>query len=348
MFVAVLFSVLLLSPSHHGGDDGFDASSNDAPPAVLVGGGRSVSVRDGVGGLQRLTSIPSSSRFATYRSGTRPTCTFIADRDGFRLSTGEIVDRGTVVVSHYVFVEGFHVPFDLPPAQLPDDFAGIDTLGPLATATRTFSVFCDGTFYDVNQLGVISVAYTDVLFTPFSQLTRLRNSLQLDRPVVFTNPVVDIYGGLVTRYPVWLAINDSAWRTQRSPAVIYRGATLMLIAEPRQLDFTIDFDPNPTKPSSPFHGPITCIPDLTTDPGAGAGGGIVPAMPELAELSEPGPNGPCMWTPPGPGTLTITAQITYTITFWVNGYTTTDTDYVWSSTPTTYPTGELTAVNTTP
>jgi hypothetical protein len=34
------------------------------------------------------------------------------------------------------------------------------------------------------------------------------------------------------------------------------------------------------------------------------------------------------------------------VTFWANGYTETLTDYVWTSAPTVFRTGELAAVNT--
>ena len=69
-------------------------------------------------------------------------------------------------------------------------------------------------------------------------------------------------------------------------------------------------------------------------------------MPELPEQTEPGVTGVCMWTPPGPGTVTIQARITYSVTFWANGYTEPLTDYTWTSEPTTYRSGELSAVNT--
>ncbi|MBI5089445.1 MAG: hypothetical protein HZB15_11475 [Actinobacteria bacterium] len=55
-----------------------------------------------------------------------------------------------------------------------------------------------------------------------------------------------------------------------------------------------------------------------------------------------------MWTPPGPGTVTITARITYAVTFWAEGYSEPDADYVWTSERTTFTTGELSAVNTRP
>ncbi len=53
-----------------------------------------------------------------------------------------------------------------------------------------------------------------------------------------------------------------------------------------------------------------------------------------------------MWTPPGPGSVTIQARITYAVTFWANGYTEAQPDYVWTSPVATFDTGELAAVNT--
>ncbi len=345
MFVALAVSALLLAPPPPPPTFG-GGNSSAMPPPVVLAGARSVAVRNATGGLQRFTTIPRTSAFATHAGGPRATCTFTADRDGFLLSNGTTVDRGTVVTGNYLFIEGINVQLDIPPENLPADVTGIGTLGPLETAVRTFTVFCDGTYYDINQSGIIQVPYLDPLLNPLTQLDELRNNLQLDRPIVYTNPVVDTYGGLVTRYPTWLAIETDAWRTQRSSPVNYRGATLVLIAQPRELDFTVDFTPNPDKPSPAYRGTISCIPN----PGIGPDGarGMLPPLPELPDQTEPGPNGPCMWTPPGPGTVTITAQITYTITFWVSGYTMADDDYLWTSTPTPYPTGELNAVNTKP
>ena len=54
-----------------------------------------------------------------------------------------------------------------------------------------------------------------------------------------------------------------------------------------------------------------------------------------------------MWTPPGPGSVTVQARITYRVTFWANGFTEALPDYVWTSAEATFPTGELSAVNTT-
>ncbi len=345
MLVGILLAALLLAPPPTDPPGvGVNGGSSDRPPAAVLGGGRSVSVRDANGGIQRLTTIPGTSAFARYAGGPAATCSFTADRDDFLLSDGTRVARGTLVTSHYLFVEGVAVAFDLPPRVLPADVTDIESSGPLESGTRTFTVFCDRAFYEVNRIDIVEVPLTDPLLDPRTQLTRLRNLLQLQRPVVFENPIVDEFGGLVTRYPSWLAIEPDAWITQRGNTLIYRGATLLLVAQPREMDFVVDFVPNPDEPSTPFRGIVSCVPDEL----AVAGDGALPAFPVLPDQTEPGVNGPCTWTPPGPGRVTITARITYTITFWVNGFTAPDDDYVWTSLETTYDTGELIAVNTKP
>ncbi len=345
MLVSLFFAVALLAtPPAAPPGDGFGGPSSDRPPPAVLEGARTVSVRDANGGIQRLTSIPSDSAFARYGGGAARTCSFTADRDDFLLSDGDRVPRGTVVTSTYHFVEGIAVAFDLPPRELPADVTQVPSNGPLEQGMRTFTVFCDRAFYEINRITIVQVPLVDPLFAVRSQLDRLRNALQLDRPVVFENPVVDTYGGLVTRYPTWLAIEPDAWRTQRGGSIIYRGATLLLIARPRQMDFVVEFTPNPDKPSAPFRGIVSCVPGEA----AVSGGGALPAFPELPDQTDPGVNGDCTWTPPGPGEVTITARITYSITFWANGFTEPDDDYVWTSVPAVYDSGELIAVNTKP
>ena len=341
MFVGLVVAVSLLASVLPQPDYGQDHS--DTPPPAVLAGSRSVTTRNNSGGIQRLTTIPVASAFASYGGGRAATCSFTADRDDFELSNGDRVPNGTRVTSNYLFVEGAVIPIDLPLATLPD-VLNLATNGPLENATRTFTVFCDRAYYDVNQLGLITVPMLDPLLDPHLDLQNLRNSLQLDQPSVYTNPIVTTFGGLVTRYPAWLAIQPDSWRNQRSPARVYRGTTLLLIAEPRELTFTIDFVPNPDKPSPAAHLTVSCVPDLAPIGDDDA----LPAFPALPEQAAPGINGPCMWTPPGPGTVTITAHTTYTITFWAGGYTEPDDDYIRDSLPMTYITGELNAVNTKP
>lgn len=318
--------------------------TSDKPPPVFVSAGRSVTTRDNAGGVVRLTSIPGASAFATYGGRTAKTCTITADRDGFKLSDGTKVAEGTVVTSNYKFVEGVGVPFDIPPVTLPADVLGVESKGPLDASLRTFSVYCDSPYYEFNFRGLIQVKAKDPLLDPRPRVDDLRNKLQLIRPVVFENPVVAEFGGLVTRYPSWLAIGPGAWVTQRSNLERYRGATLALIAVPKGLEFIVAFTPNPDKPSTPFAGIVSCVPAVA----ATSDGSALPSFPSLPEQTEPGVNGPCTWTPPGPGTVTVTARIVYDLTFWVSGYTEQLDDYVWTSEPRTFLTGELRAVNTKP
>jgi hypothetical protein len=346
MFVKLLVSMLVFAAPAPPPAPGTGGNSSAPPPAISIANARSVSVRDASGGLQRFTSIPRTSLFSTYGGGTAATCTFTADHDGFVLSNGDVVSAGTVVTSNYVFLEGAPYMTTLPANDTDLAMMILQTAGPIETASRTFTVFCDSTRYAANLVRLIQVPFRDPFLDPVPRVTTLRNGMQLDRPVVFRNPVVDQFGGLVTRYPTWLAIGSGAWRIQRSAAVVYRGATLLLIAEPRELSFVVDFVPNPDKPSPAFRGVVGCIPN--TGINSDGTNGVLPAFPVLPDQTEPGVNGPCMWTPPGPGTVTITAQITYTITFWVDGHTRPDADYVWSSAPTTFDTGELVAVNTKP
>ncbi len=305
----------------------------DLPP-VQVPGARVVDVRDGDGNVSRLTNIPSSSVFRQY-GGSRTACSFVAGASG-STSDGQQFERGQTVQSmRWMFIEGLPVSFG---ESTPTDPNA--SLGALAEAVRWFTVFCDSTSHAV---GIVGVSSRDPMLDPHRQLTTLRNRLHLVRPVVFRNPVVDRWGGLITRYQAWLAVTPGAWTTQRSNTVVWRGWTLSLLAQPVALDFQVDFTPARGRPSTPFHGRVACIAR-----GARAAGDArsLPAMPSLPAQSAPGVNGNCRWTPPGPGTVTIQARITYRLTFWASGYTEPLPDYVWTSLPATFRTGELAAVNT--
>lgn len=322
------------------------AGSDDAtpPPPKVLDNARTVSVRTTTGGLQRFTTIPRSSQFAQHGGGPKRRCTFTASRDGFVLSNGTKVRRGTKVTSNYIFVEGAGIPFVLPPAALPEDTTPAPSRGPLGAARRTFSVYCDRTWYDVNFAGVISVPVIDPMFDPRTQLDELYQGLQLEQPQVLADRVVDELGGLLTRHPAWFAIAPSAWRTQQTDPLHYRGLVLLLIAQPRRLDFDIDFRPDPLRPTPAFRGTVSCLVSAEATSGAGA----LPARPILPVTAEPGIGGPCTWTPPGPGRVTVTARITYDVTFWASGYTQAEPAYVWSSIPVSFAVGELSAVNTDP
>lgn len=300
-------------------------------PPLYVDGARVVDIRDTDGGMTRYYSIPSNSVFRTEGDGAA--CSFIASGSG-TTSTGERYSAGQRVYSErWLFIEGTVPSFGEPSPEDPG------SSGPLADAVRHFVVFCDTVYH---FLGAIDVGSGDPMIDPRSQLDEMRQALRLVRPVVYENPVVARWGGLVTRYPAWLAVLPPAWAAQRSSVLEWRGWTMYLLARPVSLDAGVTFRPDPDRPSAPFAGIVPCLDrgDVPVLDGVS-----VPAMPALPELTRPGVNGPCTFTPPGPGTVTVQARITYEVTFWANSYTEAQPDYLFTSLPATFASGELAAVN---
>lgn len=310
-----------------GADDG-----DDNPP-INVSGRSSVTYYDREGRMQTTTTIPGGS--IMRRGGTNDRCTFTAAVDGTTHDDTPYRAGDTVTSTRWVYTERNRLPgTDAPgPASLI-----LDTSGPVPR--RLVSIFCDTTNH---FLGTVWVSLNDPFWNPRPAAQQLRNNLQLTAPTIYTNPVVDQWGGLITRYPAWLAIDPTAWQPQRSNIATHRGWTIYLYTQPTHLDFRVNFIPDPDQPSPAFTGTVGCV--TLTNP-ATASTAAFPALPTLPDQTEPGVNGPCMWTPPGPGTVTIQATITYQVTLWVNGYLEPQPAYTFTGPTTTYNTGELTAVNT--
>lgn len=293
-----------------------------------IPGARTVDVRNTSGGITRITSIPTTSQFANVGGRGAP-CEFVAAGTGFA-SNGEQYVAGQLVRSdRWIFYEDRLSAFGEPNVEAPEP------RGRLADAVRHFVVYCDS---NRHFWGLLDVSARDPLLDPRLQLSRLYHSLQLEQPVVVPDPVVDRWGGLVTRAPAWLAIAPSAWRPQRSGSVTWRGWTMYLLARPVSLSFDVRFVPDPAHPTRPFTGVVACE-------GTSADAAGFPARPALPETATPGAGGPCTWTPPGPGTVTIRPTVTYALTFWANGYTEELPDYRWSGPAVTLPTGDLAVVN---
>lgn len=312
------------------------AGRDDAPdPGVPVtGSGRStVTYYDNQGGLHSTTSIPGGSTLK--RGGASDPCTYVASADGTTYDGTPFKAGDTIISSRWVFSE--KIQLDSMEAPTPGDAVITDNTGPVPL--RLLSVKCD----DNHFLGTVWVTMNDPFWNPRPTAQQLRNDLQLIAPTIYTNPVVEEWGGLITRYPAWLAIDPLAWQQQRSPTATYRGWTIYLFTQPTALNFRVTFTPDPEQPSAPFNGTVSCV--SLANPGI-AGSDAFPALPTLPEQTAPGANGPCMWTPPGPGTVTIQATITYRVTLWVNGFTEAQPDYTFTGPATTFDTGELNAVNT--
>lgn len=324
----ILFVVAALPLVSAGG------GTNESQSPVSVAGARVVDLRDTNGGLQRYTTIPSTSVFHRH-GGSGSSCSFTSPLGGITSDGQRYAAGQTVQSTRWLFIEGLPESLGEPTPKDPSVVKG-----PLASAVRYFTVFCDTTNHFVT---ILAVTARDSMFDPHRRLDQLYHGLQLVRPVVYRNPVVDQWGGLITRYQAWLAVAPAAWRSQRSNVVNWRGWTMYLLAQPVAMDFTVDFRPDPAQPSAAFKGVVGCVPRGTTPVASAV---AVPAMPTLPPQSAPGVNGSCRWTPPGPGSVVVQARITYRVTFWASGYTETLPDYVWTSLPATFRTGELSAVNT--
>ena len=305
---------------------------NGVNPPIFAGGTRVVDLRNTSGYLARYTTIPTTSLFAT--TGNRGSCTFTASTDGTTYDGQHYTVGQTVHSTRWIFVEGEILSYGDYWSYSPQV-----SRGALVNAFRTFLVYCDSQDHFKSYLLVYA---SDPMINPRTRITTLYNGLQLEAPQVWRNPVVDKWGGLITRYPSWLAIADFAWRSQTSNVVSWRGWRLYLHVVPVSLDFHVVFTPDPAEPSAPFDGFVSCI---ARNGPANSAAGVLPAFPQLPDLATPGVNGACMWTPPGPGNVAITARITYRVQFWASGYTEQLADYVWSGPTAVFPTGELSSVN---
>lgn len=313
-------------------------SGGSGPP--LIPGARQVQIRNGSGGLGVYTSIPGGSLFARHGGGPGAECDGVAAGDD--PDTLDVLeDQRPIGSTKWIFIEGAFLP-----VELPVDLTSFDPRAgtPLDQVVRWFSVYSADTYFTQNALGLVGVSATDPMIDPRTQLTNLYNGLQLEVLSVYENPVVDRWGGLVVRNPAWLAVNGSAWRTQRSNVVSWRGWQLSLVAQPTELEFELEFIPDADRPSEPFSGVVGCVSSSDGYPVSN----LVefPQRPsDLADFAEPGSNRACEWTPPGPGEVTVTARQRCTVTLWASGSVEAEPDYVWSSDPVTFRVGELVAVN---
>ncbi|WP_420453153.1 hypothetical protein [Ilumatobacter sp.] len=274
-----------------------------------------------------------SYRYVEFPVDSSITNQDVADDVADRLESGNDYSRGLAqaIAISYTPLEEARRRFRI--GCVPD--AG-DTLAQTAIEFSLYPAFID-------------IGPDDPLFDVRGQIADLYNSLQLTRPRPQPPASVDTWGGLVVRSPAWLSIDADAWRVHTSDTVDHLGWQLQLLAVPSTLHFTVDFQPSDADAQHLAVSGLTvdCLGDATTE-SLGTGGARVPAQPaDLPDWSEPGVGGSCRWTPPARGTATVTAHVTYGITFLASGYGTALPDYEWSSDPSpTFTVGELRAVNT--
>jgi hypothetical protein len=228
---------------------------------------------------------------------------------------------------------------------------------PLDEINRRFRVGCQppgsGTvLFSAPYGGFVDVGPWDPVFGLQAQVAVMRDQLQVVEPSMVAPAEVAEWGGLVVRYPAWLAVDSAAWQVQSSPSVSYRGWSLQLVVAPRSLDFSLDFEPNTTARredgTQSWQGVVGCI-GTATDRQLVAGGSQTPQRPDDEDLEwseQLGVIDACAWVPPGSGHVTIQPTIAYDVILLANGSTDAMPTYYYTGPAVTYRTGELIAVNT--
>jgi hypothetical protein len=351
-FVAalVMASALIAMPTVHAAPP---VGPGGDPPPPPQPGPITVQYRNGSGGLSSTTSIPVGSAFRSAGGSDRAPCTFMylgldPDGDGplqpiyepreslqwmFRETTDTVVE---------LTAEEWAAVAELGGTDVASVFA---TYGRVESAYRRFDVYCVGTQGSgttTNSLVTSTlVSIRDVFWDPYARIGTLWTGLQLDRPVALTVPDSGLFGGLPVNMPATLQIDAPPWRTYVSAPSTYRGWTSRLVLSPASLVFDLSFDPD--------DGPATlvtvdCLEGSLDQPDAGA---IPRRSSDVPDFAEPGQyDAPCVWIPPEPGELTVTARITYDVVFTVSGFADVLAPYVWSSSPLTVRVDELSVVNT--
>ena len=333
------------------------AGDADAKPVPVgpIPGSREVHTRDAHGRLDVFTSIPEGSKFGSEGGAGRP-CSAWVPESGPAAVPGE----STFVDSmNWIFIEGqafassaSYPIFDSKDRTLPS--MPVVGAGSPTGAVRTFSMFCQN-LEARNFRGTITVTGTDPSLDPRPRVAELWNGVRLDRPVVVPDPTIVSFGRLVTRHPSWLAISSSSWGMRSSAVEYWRGWELQLILRPIGLEFTaVQRPPEGKRPGvdagvrAPFTVSIPCV---GGGPNPVWGADRFPERPaSLPDFSAPGIGadvglGGCVWTPEFLGTVSLTARVTYEVTFWMSGYTQRLADYVWDSVPVDYAVGGLSVVN---
>jgi hypothetical protein len=294
-----------------------------------------------------VTRIPSGSFFAADSGGGSEPC-----------EAPTIAPDGTVVDSgrpEWLYVAGLvaEIPGQIRPTtdwdvdRLRNALHGLPDL---ASGTVTFTLLCDGPDQSAEFRRIVTVPVTDPILDPRSRLDELWNRTTLGRPVLWREPIVEEWGGLVTRSPAWLSLEPSSWQPVVSNVETWRMWTLRLVLVPKALTFTVAYMPaaDGRAVASPYRLAVPCITSaMPSDRGAAQVPPRPAGFPAFSAATGQRPElGSCAFVPDHRGSLTITPVITYETTFVANEYREVLPDFVREGDPITFRVGELHAVNT--
>jgi hypothetical protein len=335
------------------------AANDEPPPEVRVNPAAGVRYINSDGRFSLLIPFSSRERNAMVGTGSPPSCDFVTTRRT-QLSSGRVVERGTRVVSRWVYREAtpqFFEAYDSSTGTGGGYVDGSTRRVRLAEMLRLVVASCD-----VHATNRDSPTYRWHVYVPPTDPTlsldvvsrRGMSELvgQLPRSRSVADPVVDQWGGLVTRAPAWFAIEAAQWREVRSNERDHLGFLIQIVATPIALDFELVWDDADTAAVGDLAGTLSCIDHIDTPIADSA---AMPARPVLPDLSFPGVQQSCTWAPHGPGAVTSTPFVTYRIDRQITWRGTRsfeewlpESPFRFRGTSTTWPTGEIRAVNVVP
>lgn len=313
------------------------------------------------GAIVSETSIPSGSTFYRGSGGTKVPCeyTYYADDDGDHLTDPDAVPE-TRLSYQWRFTETTQQGQSLSD----EDWAAlagmsgssveevVSVYGEVDSAYRRFNVACVGQHGSgqpaITRLQTaVLVSIRDDFWQLEQAIATLRDGVVLDRPRVATIPDGSMFGGLPVNMPASLQIDALPWQVYPSGSEVHRGYVSRLLVRPSRLEFTLAFVPDLGIPETLT---VPCLDDFTDEPDDG---NIPRRDPTVPDFAEPGQYmGPCVWTPPRPGNVTIRATVAYSVTLVVAGppgtFVEPEEPFMWSSDPVTLRVDELRAVNVVP
>ena len=230
---------------------------------------------------------------------------------------GNVHDDGTWLWTPHPVGIPLGIPF---PAGV-DPAAGVAAwLARLAAQNSTpvmlFDQWCRYTINNDQHTDIVAqsvqVLLTDPVLDPTREIDRIAAQILLPiaAPEITTLPDVKNWGGLVVNNPALLGITPASWQLGHQTGT-WLGLPLEIVAIPKHLDFRVNSTP------------IGCIRDFV-DPEP-ATGPRFPREPDgfrdtpLDPPDHPLGQRPCVWTPREPGTVSVTANVTYGIVASVAG-----------------------------
>ena len=171
-----------------------------------------------------------------------------------------------------------------------------------------FDEYCE---HEYLVASAVQVPITDPALDPTPEIDRIAAQLLLPIPAPQLTSVPDLknWGGLVVNNPALLGVTAASWQPHTTTGT-WLGFQFQIVAVPQLLEFHVD---------------KTFVPCFKGFIGADPKGPRFPAEPTgfrdtpLDPPDHPLPPRDCVWTPREPGTVNITATVTYSITATIAG-----------------------------